>query len=535
MVQSEFSFAGDKEQPRGFSREEDFFSSGEKTVSVGATADKPVEKSLPSVFTVTGVVRLIRLTLNRNLPEKITLTGEISNYKRHSSGHFYLTLKDENSQLACIMWKSDASRLKFRPADGMAVLATGRVDLYEPQGKVQFYIEKLEPAGIGALELAFRQLAEKLRQEGLFDEAHKKSLPKFPTTIAIVTSPTGAAIEDITKTLNRRYPIVRKLLYPVNVQGETAAKEIAFAIRDINRRRQKLGGVDLMIVGRGGGSLEDLWPFNEEIVARAIYDSVIPIISAVGHEVDITISDLVADVRAATPTAAAELAAPVATDLLLVLEQSQQRMLLGARRQCELNTNNIHNLARHAIFTRPLDGINIRHQQLDELIARMKHGVSQALHRAGELLERRSAIVRKIEPRAYLALSGRRLSQGQHSLYLAYARYLQQRKDQITGFSGRMMVINPINDVRRQQNTLAHFTVRLHTAGRQYSGRLNQQLTGWQKRLENLDPRGVLQRGYSITRLKATGRIIAGGNEVRAGDLIVSQLAHNTFIESEVI
>ena len=182
------------------------------------TAAKATEsKKIPAVYSVTQLTRLVKLTLNEHLPGKITVTGEISNFKRHSSGHLYLTLKDENAQIPAVMWRTNAERLKFKPADGLAVVATGRIDVYEPQGKYQFYIDKLEPAGIGALELAFRQLAEKLRKEGLFDETHKKPTPAFPETIAIVTSASGAAIEDITKTLNRRFPIVRKLLYPVAV------------------------------------------------------------------------------------------------------------------------------------------------------------------------------------------------------------------------------------------------------------------------------------------------------------------------------
>jgi exodeoxyribonuclease VII large subunit len=230
--------------------------------------------------------------------------GEISNYTLHSSGHRYFSLKDENAQIRCVLFRWEGRRLVFEPEDGMKVYALGNLTVYEKSGQYQLNVIRLHPIGIGELELAFQQLKEKLYNEGLFDESHKKPIPEYPETVGVVTSPTGAVIRDIIKIIHRRDPRVKIILYPVKVQGEGSAEEIAQAIKDFNQYKK----VDLLIVGRGGGSLEDLWAFNEEVVARAIYDSKIPVISAVGHEVDFTIADFVADLRAPTPSAAAELA-----------------------------------------------------------------------------------------------------------------------------------------------------------------------------------------------------------------------------------
>ena len=249
------------------------------------------------IYTVSQVNTLIKTVLENGLPGRLTITGEITDWKLHHSGHCYFSLKDENALLPCVMWKSSFSKLRFEPENGMAVLGTGFIDVYEPQGKYQFYVERMEPAGVGALQLAFEQMVRRLEAQGLFDEAHKKPIPPYPQRIGILTSESGAAIEDIKDSIWNRWPCVRLLLYPVPVQGEGAAEEIAAGLRDINRRNKELK-LDILIVGRGGGSMEDLWAFNEEVLARAIFDSKIPVISAVGHEVDTTIADLVADRRA---------------------------------------------------------------------------------------------------------------------------------------------------------------------------------------------------------------------------------------------
>ena len=252
---------------------------------------------------------------------KVYLKGEISNFKNHTRGHLYFTLKDDTSRLSAVMFQSSASRLTFTPEDGMNVLVEGRISAYPAQGSYQIYIEKMEPDGLGALYIEYEKLKKKLALEGLFDAMHKKAIPKFPEKIGVITASTGAAVRDIMSTIRRRYPVCEAILFPCLVQGKDAAPDI---VRQIKRADNF--GVDTIIVGRGGGSIEDLWPFNEEIVARAIYNSKIPIISAVGHETDFTIADFVADVRAATPTAGAMLATPVLTDLIKHNDQLKIRL-----------------------------------------------------------------------------------------------------------------------------------------------------------------------------------------------------------------
>lgn len=254
------------------------------------------------IWTVSQLTARIKQILEDSFPG-IWIEGEISNFRQPTSGHMYFTLKDESSQIAAVMFRSANRALRFRPEDGLAVIAFGSVSVYERRGEYQITVEHLEPKGLGALQLAFEQLKQKLEREGLFDPAHKKPLPLLPRRIGVVTSPTGAAVRDILRVLDRRVANVEIVIYPVQVQGETAAEEIAQGIEAMNLR----GDIEVLIVGRGGGSVEDLWAFNEERVARAIYSSRIPIISAVGHETDFTIADFVADVRAPTPSAAAEM------------------------------------------------------------------------------------------------------------------------------------------------------------------------------------------------------------------------------------
>ena len=251
----------------------------------------------------------------------ICIQGEISNFKHHPSGHLYLSLKDEASVLRAVMFRTAASALRFLPENGMKVIARGRITVYEPGGVYQLYIESMEPDGEGALYQAFLRLKEKLDKEGLFDSALKKPIPSYPSVISVVTAASGAAVRDIINVLGRRYPLASVKIFPVSVQGEGAAQEIADAIHFLNEKT--IG--DVMIVGRGGGSIEDLWAFNEEIVARAIFQSKIPIISAVGHETDFTIADFVADLRAPTPSAAAELATPSSEDVINLIENFRNR------------------------------------------------------------------------------------------------------------------------------------------------------------------------------------------------------------------
>ena len=277
----------------------------------------------PRVATVSQINGYVKKILDHNIIlNNVWVKGELSNFKRHYSGHLYITLKDEGGVLKAVMFRGAATTLAFEPADGMKVLARGRVSVYEAGGAYQLYIEEMIPDGVGELYIAYEQLKKQLADEGLFDERHKKPIPKFPKAVGVVTAPTGAAVRDIINVITRRYPMAEIILYPAKVQGTGAAQSVVKAIEYFNATRE----VDTLIVGRGGGSIEDLWAFNEEITARAIYASEIPVISAVGHETDFTIADFVADLRAPTPSAAAEIAVPSTPELAARITADKSRI-----------------------------------------------------------------------------------------------------------------------------------------------------------------------------------------------------------------
>ncbi len=320
--------------------------------------------------TVSQLTREIKALLEHGFPF-VWVSGEISNFTRAASGHCYLTLKDDSAQIRAIIWKGTASRLKFELQDGLEVNVAGRVEVYEARGAYQIIIEQCEPQGLGALELAFRQLHDKLAAEGLFAAEHKQPLPRFPRRIALVTSPTSAAVRDMLQVLTRRWPAAEILILPVRVQGAGAAAEIAAAIRTV----PNIPDVDVIITGRGGGSLEDLWAFNEEVVARAIYDCPIPVVSAVGHEIDISIADLVADRRALTPSEAAELVVPDIREVQMGVQQLRDRLIGGLRQRAITSRSQLEALASRRVFTRPTERIHDLQQQLDELDARSRRAI----------------------------------------------------------------------------------------------------------------------------------------------------------------
>ncbi|CAG1769341.1 Exodeoxyribonuclease 7 large subunit [uncultured bacterium] len=348
-------------------------------------------KNQNKILTISELTRKIRGSIEQEF-FNIWVVGEVSNVKRPSSGHVYMTLKDTNAQLQAVMFKTRANNIKFEIKDGMEVLAFGSVTVYEARGQYQLIIERMEPKGIGALQLAFLQLKERLEKEGLFDPAHKKPLPLLPKKIAIVTSLTGAAIRDIINVINRRFARVEILIYPVKVQGEGAAQEIARAIGDLNT----IPDVDAMIVGRGGGSLEDLWAFNEEVVARSIYNSKIPVISAVGHEIDVTISDLVADKRALTPTEAGELVVPRYDQLKDVVEKIKTRLVQALYNKILFARTTLLRIKNSFSFKRPFDKILRLQQDLDEIVQRLvtvgKHTVALERERLAGLANRLDSV-----------------------------------------------------------------------------------------------------------------------------------------------
>jgi len=350
------------------------------------------------VYSVSELTRNIKLILEDSLPQ-VWLEGEISNLSTPSSGHIYLTLKDEGSQIRAVIFRGAAGRIKFKLEDGLKVTALGRVTVYERSGQYQLIIEIVEPKGVGALQLAFQQLKEKLFKEGLFEESRKKQIPFLPRTIGVVTSPTGAAVRDIIKVLRRRFANVEILLYPVKVQGEGSAEEIAVAIERMNG----LEGIDVLIVGRGGGSLEDLWSFNEEIVARAISVSKIPVISAVGHEIDWTIADFVSDKRAPTPSAAAEVAVPDKKNLVLRIDNNVARLDLGLRKTLDQAANKLERLMASYVFRRPADMVRQYQQRVDELLRQMAVKFGHGMDMAGERLKSLCAQLESLSPLSILS------------------------------------------------------------------------------------------------------------------------------------
>lgn len=347
----------------------------------------------PPIFTVSQLNRVVHDLLEAGIPA-LWLEGEISNFTHHRNGHMYFTLKDETAEIAAVMFADRNAFLQFTPADGQKVIAFGQITLYERKGRYQIDVLEMHPAGVGKLQLEFEKLKERLHTEGLFDARFKQPIPRFPERIGIVTSPEGAALRDILKILRERYPLVTVLLFPTRVQGEGAAAEIASAIRIANRYSLEREPIDTLIVTRGGGSLEDLWAFNEEPVARAIFESRIPIISAVGHEVDITISDLVADVRAPTPTAAAQMAVPDKRELLeftrSVQTQLEQR-LLGRIENYRLR---VEMLRRSRGLHRPIQLLREHEQSLDHASELLLRAMRQRLAR---LQERWQTLVQHLE------------------------------------------------------------------------------------------------------------------------------------------
>jgi exodeoxyribonuclease VII large subunit len=426
--------------------------------------------------TVGELTHRITAALEDGFPN-VWVVGEISNFNRHSSGHVFFTLKDERAAIRCVLWKSAAGRLGRDIGDGVEAEVRGRIGVFEKQGNYQVYVSSVRPRGMGALEVAFRKLKERLEKEGLFAAARKRPLPRFPRCVGVVTSPTGAAVRDIIHILTRRWPAVEIVLAPARVQGEGAAAQIVRGIENLGR----LGGIDVMIVGRGGGSLEDLWPFNEEIVARAIYASGVPVVSAVGHETDFSISDFVADVRAPTPSAAAEMVVPDRKEVLARVRTLQGRLARGLKHAVELLRDQLSLFAAHRFFRYPQDIVLTRVQALEDLERRLLVAMKDKwsarwmrLERAAGGLARRSPQARWRESAAALKMAAFRLQAAERTL-------LEHRWTvAVTRLAGR---------------------------------------------LEDLNPDRVLARGYSRTVLERTGRSLTRAADAITGDLIRTHLA----------
>lgn len=354
--------------------------------------------SAPPVLSVAQLTRLLKETVETVFP-MVWVAGEISNCTRAASGHVYLTLKDEDSQLKSVMWRSTAQRLRFDVHDGLQVIASGPLEVYEPRGYYQLVIQDMIPQGLGALELAFRQLHDKLAAEGLFAPERKRELPRFPRRIALVTSPAGAAVRDMLQVITRRWKGCDIIIVPVPVQGAAAAPQIAAALRMVHL----IPEVDVVITGRGGGSLEDLWAFNEEVVARAIFDCRLPVISAVGHEIDVTIADLVADRRALTPSEAAELVVPSLEDVQGELDRLKQRCIASLRGQAERARWQLDQLAQRRALQRPLERIHDLATRIDDLAERLPRGANRALEIARQKLQACAGQLAALSPLQVLA------------------------------------------------------------------------------------------------------------------------------------
>ncbi|MEQ7218812.1 exodeoxyribonuclease VII large subunit [Vagococcus fluvialis] len=327
-------------------------------------------------LTVTALTKYIKHKFEADpYLERVFLTGEISNFRMRPNAHQYFSLKDDKAKISAIMFKGAFNKLKFQPEEGMKVLVIGRISLYEPGGSYQIYIEHMEPDGVGALYQALEKRKKALQEEGLFKEAFKQPLVKYPKKIAVITSPSGAVVKDIITTTKRRYPIVQLVVFPTLVQGDKAADDIVKRIKEVDA----LGDFDTMIVGRGGGSIEDLWPFNEERVVRAIFESRTPTISSVGHETDVTLADLVADVRAATPTAAAELATPVLREEILKIKEKESRLIQGMDNQIKHKKQKFDHLSESFVFKQPKRLYEAFSIQLDTLNRRLEQSLNSEI------------------------------------------------------------------------------------------------------------------------------------------------------------
>jgi len=397
-------------------------------------------------LTVTALTKYIKrkLDLDRHLQE-IWLRGEISNFKHHNRGHMYMTIKDEQARIQAVMFAGSNRFLKFYPENGMKVLIRGNVSVYETAGQYQLYISSMEPDGIGALYLAYEQLKDKLEKQGYFSPDIKKPIPAFPERIGVITSPTGAAVRDIITTISRRYPLAEVVVIPVLVQGQEAAASIVKGIETANR----YGGFDTLIVGRGGGSIEELWSFNEEIVAKAIYESAIPVISAVGHETDTTISDFVADFRAPTPTGAAEMAVPSQIELTKSLKQYRQRLGREVQQLLQSESRHLDRLANSYAFRYPKELLKQKEQELDQRLESLDR-ILEA--RISQSLQEHQALTKRLylkHPIEQITEAEKKLHELQIQSERRMQHILDQEKRELVNVMDKLSLVNPLNIMKR--------------------------------------------------------------------------------------
>jgi len=452
------------------------------------------------IYPVGELVAAVRTQLERTFTD-VYVEGEISNYRPAGSGHLYFTLKDGSAQLRAVMWRTQARLLRFRPDNGVQVIARGRVTVYDERGDLQFQAEYLEPKGAGALQIAFEQLKVKLGAEGLFDASRKKPVPALPRRIGVVTSPQGAAIQDILNVLRRRHESVSVLIYPAQVQGDAAAPEVSAGVRYFNRRDQ----VDVIVIARGGGSFEDLFPFNDEALARAIAASDIPVISAVGHETDFTICDFVADLRAPTPSAAAELVIRSKQELAERLLALRARMPHAIKYKLLRAHNSISQLAQHSAFVRMQDQIGRRQQKVDELVLCLAQAESRLLKNLTQQVNQYEARLRHHDLRVRTAEMRRRLASATAELGSAISLLLVGRRNQLDRLSVAL--------------------------GRTGQTVLLRRRSAWERLHVNLlalSPKSILARGYALV-FDGSGRLVKRATQLNRGDIVRTQLAEGEF------
>ena len=394
------------------------------------------------ILTVSELTLQVKKHLEKGF-EEVWLEGEISNFRSPSSGHYYFTLKDDTSQIRAVIFRFMGRYLKYQPQDGLQIMCRGRISLYEPRGEYQIILDYMEPKGVGSLQIAFDQLKEKLKKEGLFDPEHKRPLPFLPTTIGVVTSPTGAVIKDIINVIGRRFPNVALLINPVKVQGEGSSQEIATAIATLNR----ISGIDVIILARGGGSLEDLWSFNEEIVARAIYLSTIPVVSAVGHEIDFTIADFVADLRAPTPSAAAELVVRDKKELARLIVSLSDRLRNRIVQVIETEKQ------QSVFLQKRLPDLRLRlgdlHLRADDLKTRLAPRVLHLLRLRQEMLQGKRVRLLLRNPRLIIEDAFKRVTLSQKGLTNSIRLVFQQFRQRFETYAGALEGLSPLNVLKR--------------------------------------------------------------------------------------
>ncbi|HEV2289521.1 MAG TPA: exodeoxyribonuclease VII large subunit [Candidatus Acidoferrales bacterium] len=471
------------------------------------------------IWRVSELTLRIRDMLEGEFPD-IWVEGEVSNFHSAQSGHLYFTLKDEKAQVRCVCFRDQVRGLKFRPEDGLKITVRGSVSVYEPRGEYQIYVSHIEPVGLGALQLAFEQLKKQLQAEGLFDESRKKPLPALPRRIGIVTSPTGAAIRDILRVLRRRFPNLHVTLYPVKVQGEGAAVEIVRAIRYFNRESL----VDVMIVARGGGSLEDLWVFNEESVARAIAASQIPIITGIGHETDTTIADFAADLRAPTPSAAAEIVIRTRAEFEKHIAECARRLAQEMRYLFSERRHRLRDLATHRAFRRPEDLVRRSRQRLDELSAALGVGLRMRLDVVRQRTRLAETRLGSFDLGGRVTAARIRLERRAGELRASLERAVSRKRRRYAAAEVRIASLDLRARVGNLRLRLERDADRFITHARRHIVLSRRKLEAASVRLEERNPFHLLERGYAIA-YDANGRVLRSVAQVTEGDAIRVRLS----------